>query len=105
MYALRKCFIHKYLPKNLSFSLFSSFLVGLVQEYSRVTMYNILKLPFKTSVDMQMDVRDMSFFPDESFQSVIDKGKALNHFYSLYKIAYFHLELVIYVLMRLCCCC
>ncbi|XP_021890806.1 methyltransferase-like protein 13 [Carica papaya] len=23
---------------------------------------------------MQMDVRDMSFFPDESFQSVIDKG-------------------------------
>ncbi len=23
---------------------------------------------------MQMDVRDMSFFPDESFDSVIDKG-------------------------------
>lgn len=24
--------------------------------------------------DMQMDVRDMSFFPDDSFDSVIDKG-------------------------------
>lgn len=24
---------------------------------------------------MQMDVRDMSLFPDESFDSVIDKGK------------------------------
>ncbi|XP_022896597.1 methyltransferase-like protein 13 [Olea europaea var. sylvestris] len=27
-----------------------------------------------THVDMQMDVKDMSFFPDESFDSVIDKG-------------------------------
>ncbi|KAL6565535.1 hypothetical protein OROHE_004590 [Orobanche hederae] len=26
------------------------------------------------NADMQMDVRDMSFFPDDSFDSVIDKG-------------------------------
>ncbi|XP_073049477.1 uncharacterized protein [Primulina eburnea] len=26
------------------------------------------------NADIQMDVRDMSFFPDESFESVIDKG-------------------------------
>ena len=25
-------------------------------------------------IDMEMDVRDMSFFPDESFDAVIDKG-------------------------------
>lgn len=29
----------------------------------------------KSSSDMQMDVKDMSFFPDDSFESVIDKGK------------------------------
>lgn len=29
------------------------------------------------SPDLQMDVRDMSFFPDESFDAVIDKGNAI----------------------------
>ncbi|KAK9123234.1 hypothetical protein Sjap_012836 [Stephania japonica] len=29
---------------------------------------------FTISIDMQMDVRDMSFFPDESFDNVMDKG-------------------------------
>lgn len=28
-------------------------------------------------IDMQMDVRDMSFFPDDSFDGVIDKGMNL----------------------------
>ncbi|KAK6928802.1 Methyltransferase type 11 [Dillenia turbinata] len=28
----------------------------------------------KAFIDMQMDVRDMSFFPDDSFDGVIDKG-------------------------------
>lgn len=27
-----------------------------------------------------MDVRDMSFFPDDSFESVIDKGKWMSYF-------------------------
>ena len=34
---------------------------------------------------MQMDVRDMSFFPDESFDSVIDKGRDLSLHYMLYQ--------------------
>lgn len=35
---------------------------------------------------MQMDVRDMSFFPDESFDSVIDKGMALSfHLHIIYQ--------------------
>lgn len=34
---------------------------------------------------MQMDVRDMSFFPDESFESVIDKGMYLSIDYMLYQ--------------------
>ena len=34
---------------------------------------------------MQMDVRDMSFFPDESFDSIIDKGRDLSFHYMLYQ--------------------
>ncbi|CAB4301270.1 unnamed protein product [Prunus armeniaca] len=33
-----------------------------------------LKCMFPIQLDMQMDVRDMSVFPDESFEGVIDKG-------------------------------
>lgn len=32
-------------------------------------------MSLKSSPDMQMDVRDMSLFPDDMFESVIDKGK------------------------------
>lgn len=34
---------------------------------------------------MQMDVRNMSFFPDESVDSVIDKGKDLSPDYLLFQ--------------------
>lgn len=40
-----------------------------------------LIFPLWTLIDIQMDARDMSFFPDESFDSVIDKGTLF--FYSL----------------------
>lgn len=30
-------------------------------------------------IDMKMDVRDMSYFPDDSFDSVIDKGMLALH--------------------------
>lgn len=36
---------------------------------------NCSLMSLKSSPDMQMDVKDMSFFPDDSFESVIDKGK------------------------------
>jgi hypothetical protein len=39
---------------------------------------------------MQMDVRDMSLFPDESFDSVIDKGLDL----SLHKLRSQYLQYV-----------
>lgn len=32
-------------------------------------------MSLRSSLDMQMDVKDMSFFHDDSFESVIDKGK------------------------------
>lgn len=35
---------------------------------------------------MQMDVRDMSFFRDESFDCVIDKGSTITSFPFLYFI-------------------
>lgn len=38
---------------------------------------------------MEMDVRDMSFFPDESFDSVIDKGIGLLHYF----FRFFHIML------------
>lgn len=34
----------------------------------------MMNFPYKNFEDMQMDVKDMSFFPDESYDSVIDKG-------------------------------
>ncbi|KAL6288583.1 hypothetical protein ACE6H2_006093 [Prunus campanulata] len=34
-----------------------------------------LKCMFPIQLDMQMDVRDMSVFPDESFEGVIDKAR------------------------------
>lgn len=34
---------------------------------------------------MQMNVKDMSFFPDESFDSVIDKGIVLLFITCLFK--------------------
>lgn len=41
---------------------------------------------FPIQLDMQMDVRDMSVFPDESFEGVIDKG--MYHFFVLVILEY-----------------
>lgn len=43
---------------------------------------------------MQMDVRDMSFFPEESFDSIIDKGMVPLPLDALYNVADFSIKLV-----------
>lgn len=49
---------------------------------------------------MQMDVRDMSFFPDESFDSIIDKGRDLSFHYKLYQyLRYVKLNFFVCLLM------
>ncbi|KAG2671687.1 hypothetical protein I3760_13G008400 [Carya illinoinensis] len=51
---------------------------------------------------MQMDVRDMSFFPDESFDGVIDKGMDLSHHYVLCYYSICQTKFV-FVLLIFCC--
>ena len=41
---------------------------------------------------MQMDVKDMSFFPDESFNCVIDKGIVLPFINAFLKVEKFELS-------------
>lgn len=38
---------------------------------------------------MQMDVKDMSIFPDDSFESVIDKGKWISSSHMHFKVCSF----------------
>lgn len=47
---------------------------------------------------MQMDVRDMSFFQDESFDCVIDKGTNIYPFFSYF--AFFENIMLIYAIFQ-----
>jgi hypothetical protein len=38
---------------------------------------NLAFFLYESDIDKQMDVRDMSCFPDESFDGIIDKGTSL----------------------------
>lgn len=44
------------------------------------------KVSLYEPTDLQMDVKDMSFFPDESFDAVVDKGMLESLHYSLCQI-------------------
>lgn len=46
--------------------------------------FQVMNFSLQNFEDMQMDVKDMSFFPDESFGSVIDKGTFCIHLFSCY---------------------
>lgn len=61
----------------------------------KISEHLFLDLSLKKIPDMQMDVRDMSFFPDDSFEGVIDKGKWMSYLYKYFVILFMCCNLII----------